>query len=125
LHGYDAQRPHRRAIRLGGYDYTQEGVYFVTVCVEHRACLLGAVQAGEARPNAAGRMVQAVWDDLALRYPGVETGAFVVMPNHVHGVVVLNGVAPQDSRAPTGGRPYAADGVSDPEPTGRRPYAAD
>jgi putative transposase len=88
------ERHHRRSIRLKGYDYSQAGAYFVTICTQDRACLFGDVVNGEMLLNAAGRMVQTVWDDVPNHYPGVELDAFVVMPNHVHGIVVVAGFAP-------------------------------
>ncbi|QUV81940.1 transposase [Chloracidobacterium sp. D] len=88
---YDPARHHRRSIRLQGYDYTRPGAYFVTIVTQGRACLFGEVVAGEMRMNDAGRMVQQVWDELALFYEGVQTDAFIVMPNHVHGIIILTG----------------------------------
>ena len=81
---------HRRhSIRLRGFDYAQDGAYFVTVCVRNRECLLGQVTGGEMRLSEAGRIVQAVWRELPRHYPHVRLDAWVVMPNHVHGIVVL------------------------------------
>jgi putative transposase len=88
---YDPARHHRRSIRLQGYDYTRSGAYFITIVTQGRACLFGEVVAGEMRMNDAGRMVQQVWDELALFYEGVQTDAFIVMPNHVHGIIILTG----------------------------------
>jgi putative transposase len=87
----DPRRNRRRSIRLKGFDYSRPGCYFVTICTQHRACLLGDVVDGGVRLTAAGGMVQGVWDELSVRYSGVETDSFVVMPNHVHGIVVLTG----------------------------------
>ncbi len=78
-----------------GYDYAQSGAYFVTVVTHGRECLFGEIADGETRLNEAGRMVQTVWEELSIHYPGVETDAFVVMPNHIHGVVVLVGAGPR------------------------------
>lgn len=80
---------HRRSLRLKGYDYSQEGAYFVTICAHGKACLFGDVIGSEMKVNEPGRKVQAVWDDLPVHYPHVATDAFVVMPNHVHGVIVI------------------------------------
>lgn len=80
---------HRRSIRLPGYDYSQPGAYFVTLVTHGRECLFGAVVDGEMRLNDAGRIVAAVWASLPARYPGVRSGASVVMPNHFHGVVEI------------------------------------
>lgn len=92
---YDPDKHHRRSIRMRGYDYAQEGVYFVTVCAQDRQCLFGEIVDGEIRLNDAGRMVQAVWKELSIHYPGVEGDEFVVMPNHVHGLIVLVGAGPR------------------------------
>lgn len=79
----------RRSLRLTGYDYTTAGAYFVTVCTQDRACLFGDVVAGAMCLNEAGQMVAALWEGIAGRFPGVEIDRFVVMPNHLHGIVVL------------------------------------
>jgi len=91
---YDPTRHHRRSIRLKGYDYSQAGAYFVTICTQDRACLFGKVVNGEMRLNDAGRMVLAEWNMLPERFPHVVLDAFVVMPNHVHGIVVITNPAP-------------------------------
>jgi len=100
---YDPTRHHRRSIRLKGYDYSQAGAYFVTICTQDRACLFGKVVNGEMRLNDAGRMVLAEWNMLPERFPHVVLDAFVVMPNHVHGIVVITNPAPDDTAttAPT------------------------
>ena len=100
---YDPTRHHRRSIRLKGYDYSQARAYFVTICTQDRACLFGKVVNGEMRLNDAGRMVLAEWNMLPERFPHVVLDAFVVMPNHVHGIVVITNPAPDDTAttAPT------------------------
>ena len=87
--GYGAERRRRRSIRLKGYDYSQAGAYFVTICTEDREWVLGEVVAGEMRPNDAGAITLAVWEDLPRHYGHVRVDVFVVMPNHVHGIIVL------------------------------------
>ena len=79
----------RRSISLKGYDYSEPGAYFVTICTQDRVCLLGEVVDGEVRLSDAGRVVQAAWNELSNRYPGVEIDAFMVMPNHIHGIILL------------------------------------
>ncbi len=99
IHGrYDAEKHHRRSIRLQGYDYAQEGVYFVTVCTQDRACLFGAVADGEMQLNNSGQIAKAAWDELPARFPSVRLDAFIVMPNHVHGLIVVGAqfIAPSD-----------------------------
>lgn len=92
---YDPQKHHRRSIRLKGYDYSRVGAYFITICTQDRACLFGDVADGEMQLNDAGRMIQSVWNEMPAFYPGVDTDEFVVMPNHVHGIVALVGAAPR------------------------------
>ena len=79
----------RRSIRLPGFDYSQPGAYFITVCTRNRACILGDVTEGKLRLSAAGRLVQAVWEELPQHYTHVHLDAWTVMPNHVHGIAIL------------------------------------
>jgi REP element-mobilizing transposase RayT len=80
---------YRRSIRLRGFDYASAGAYFVTVCAQNRDCLFGTIDAGRVQLNAAGRMVQDVWQALPHRYPGIAIDTHVVMPNHSHGIIIL------------------------------------
>jgi REP-associated tyrosine transposase len=91
---YDSQKYHRRSIRLKGYEYSQAGAYFVTVCVQDRACLFGEVADGQMHLNDAGRIVLAEWDALPVRFPAVELDAFGIMPNHIHGIIVISTADP-------------------------------
>ncbi len=86
-------RRNRRSIRLGGYDYSHTGAYFVTICTQHRECLFGDIVNGKMILNDAGRMVQTGWDEIPTRYPGIDIDAFQIMPNHIHGIIVV-GAAP-------------------------------
>jgi len=80
-----------RCPRLKGYDYAQPGAYFVTVCTYRRDCLLANVVDGAVIPNLPGQLVQEAWHGLPNHYPHVGLDAFVIMPNHVHGIIVLSG----------------------------------
>jgi REP element-mobilizing transposase RayT len=86
---YDPVRHHRRSIRLEGYDYSRAGLYFVTICVQDRLCTFGEIAADSVALNDAGRLVASIWEALPEHYPGVGTDAFVLMPNHLHGIVIL------------------------------------
>jgi len=86
---FDPQRHHRRSIRLKGYDYTQPGGYFITICTYQRECLLGEIIDDEMVLNPAGEIVQHAWDDLPNHFPNVVLDQFCIMPNHVHGIVIL------------------------------------
>ncbi len=81
---------HRRSIRLNAYDYSLPGRYFVTVCTNRGECLFGDVVNTEMRLNTTGKMVETVWSTLPKRFSFVELGEFAVMPNHFHGILVLN-----------------------------------
>lgn len=84
-----ATRHQRRSLRLPGYDYAQVGAYFVTLCTQHRICLFGKIVGGEMQLNEAGKMIHAVWHQLPKRFDTLVLGEFIVMPNHIHGILVL------------------------------------
>ena len=83
------ERPQRRRLRLAGYDYAQAGIYFVTICTRGHLCLLGEVRDGAMLRSAAGETVARYWEAIPDHFPEVETDSFVVMPNHVHGVLLF------------------------------------
>jgi putative transposase len=85
----EAANQRRRSLRLKGYDYAQAGAYFVTVCTQDRACLFGDVAGDTVCLNTAGQLAATLWSAMPTRFPEIELDAFVVMPNHVHGVIVL------------------------------------
>jgi putative transposase len=79
----------RRTLRMPSFDYSSPGAYFVTICVHERACLLGDVAGEQARLSEIGALVLWTWECLPDRFPTIELDAFVVMPNHVHGILWL------------------------------------
>ena len=83
-------RRNRRSFRLKGYDYSQPGGYFVTVVTKDRVCLFGDVVGDKMHLNDAGAMVLRVWENLSSRFPTVEPDVFVVMPNHIHGILIAH-----------------------------------
>jgi putative transposase len=85
---YDPDKHHRLSIRLKGYDYTAAGMYFITICAYQRDCLFGEIINGEMRLNQLGKITQNYWQRLPLHFT-VELDAFIVMPNHLHGTLVL------------------------------------
>ena len=163
-HQYNPAIHHRRSIRLQGYDYSQAGAYFITICTHNRECLFGTVGAGskpalafcskpalaekpapsigsepalgsgpqdraglEPAPtqstsqmalNEFGEIVQYTWDDLPNHIAGIELDAFVIMPNHVHGIIVITGAGlEQKDRAGLEQKERAG---LEPAPTGTR-----
>ena len=81
---------HRRSIRLKAYDYSTAGAYFVTIVTQERLCLFGDVADGEAQLTDAGVMIQQIWHAIPDRFPTIEMDEFVVMPNHVHGILIIH-----------------------------------
>ena len=86
---YKERQNNRRSIRLPNYDYAQTGAYFVTIGTYNRDSLLGEILGCDMALTSAGQVVLKCWNDLANHYSHVETDEFVVMPNHVHGIIVL------------------------------------
>ena len=91
--GYNPKIHRRRSLRLKGYDYTQVGAYFVTIVTQGKLRLFGEIVGKEMRLNEAGEMVCGVWEVLPQRFPAIEMDMFVVMPNHLHGIVVIKNKA--------------------------------
>ncbi|GAB6011268.1 transposase [Viscerimonas tarda] len=82
---------HRRSIRLKDYDYSQEGLYFVTICCQDRVCRFGKIEDGEMVLNDAGKMVEKWCLELSNKFPDIELSEYVVMPNHFHVIIVNTG----------------------------------
>ncbi|MBF0104319.1 MAG: transposase [Deltaproteobacteria bacterium] len=112
---------HRRSIRLKGYDYSQQGAYFVTICSHDRECLFGEIVDGKMVLNDVGKIVETCWHNIPNNFPNAELDAFVVMPNHVHGIICIVGAplagaqnagaqnGTQNNRAPARGAPTVGD----------------
>ena len=79
----------RRSTRVLGHDYISPGAYFVTVVAYQREILFGNIENDEMRLNDRGRIVSECWHEIPKHFPHVELGAFVVGPNHVHGIVII------------------------------------
>lgn len=86
---YDPARHHRRSMRLKGYDYGAAGAYFITICTYQRHCLFGEIIDGEMHLNEFGRVVADCWDAIPGHFPSIQLDESVVMPNHVHGILVV------------------------------------
>jgi putative transposase len=86
---FDPQRHHRRSIRLQGYDYAQEGAYYVTIVTWRRDFLFGEIVNKEMMLSERGQIADACWREIPNHFPHVELGAYVVMPNHMHGIIII------------------------------------
>ncbi|MFA7172209.1 MAG: transposase [Kiritimatiellia bacterium] len=86
---YNPEIHHRRSIRLKGHDYAGGGTYFVTICAHHRQQLFGRMAGGKVELTEAGHVVQKCWQAIPEHFPGVTAKELAVMPDHVHGLVVV------------------------------------
>ncbi|MCX5859329.1 MAG: transposase [Proteobacteria bacterium] len=79
----------RRSVRLKGYDYSGTGAYFVTVCTNRKKCILGKVIDEQIVPTTIGKIAKNCWEEIPKHFPNVELDEFVIMPNHVHGIIQI------------------------------------
>ncbi|MGL4484883.1 MAG: transposase [Anaerovoracaceae bacterium] len=96
----------RRSIRLRGYDYSQEGAYFITICCQDKIHRFGTIAEGKMMLNEYGEIALAQWYKLQDRFINIQIDIFQIMPNHIHGIVVLTnpvgvGLAPTQNSPPT------------------------
>jgi REP element-mobilizing transposase RayT len=82
--------PQRKSPRLQGYNYALSGAYFVTICTHERACLFGAVNAGEMQLSRVGQYAASCWLAQPEHFANVDLDAWVMMPNHLHGILVID-----------------------------------
>jgi REP element-mobilizing transposase RayT len=79
----------RQSIRLVGFDYSQEGSYFITICTHNRKSLFGEIFKEQMVMNRVGDIVYQEWLKIPNRFQGIQLGLFVVMPNHIHGIISI------------------------------------
>jgi len=91
---YNPNIHHRRSIRLKGYDYSQAGAYFITICCKDRKCRFGKIVVGASvmELNECGQIAYDEWLKLSERFSNFELDVFQIMPNHMHGIIVLNDI---------------------------------
>ena len=94
----------RHSLRLPDYDYAQVGAYFVTIVTNQRICRFGNIIAGEMQLNPNGLQAQLVWSELPEHFKCVKTDAFVIMPNHVHGIIHITDPVGAQQAAPANGQ---------------------
>lgn len=90
---YNPNIHHRRSIRLKGYNYSQAGLYFITICCQNRICRFGNVVDGEMMLNEFGIVAYNEWVKLSERFSNFELDVFQIMPNHMHGIILLNDIS--------------------------------
>ena len=97
------QNKNRKPNRLKNYDYSRVGAYFITICVHNRECLLGYLKNEEMILLDVGRIANDFWLQIPNHFPGVELGEFIVMPNHIHGIIIINQIPGNNDKRNTGG----------------------
>ena len=110
----------RRYIRLKEYNYSQQGVYFITACIKHRDPILGNIIKGNMILNDVGLMVEKAWDELNDNYKGIKTDKLIIMPNHIHGIIFIVGAGPHATSV-CRGRPPCLPRYSKGHPQGGAP----
>ena len=98
---HNPARGRRHSLRLRGYDYSQEGAYFVTTCTHNRASMFGEIVDGQMQLNALGQIVEACWQETPEHFRDVQVDVSVVMPNHMHGILWITNRRGTACRAPT------------------------
>ncbi len=101
---FDSHRRQRHSIRLKHYDYAEAGAYFVTVCTCQRESLFGEIAGGTMAINRYGEIARACWLAIPQHFPNVDLDSYIIMPNHMHGILVIT-----DRAHPVGARPVAQD----------------
>ena len=112
----DGPKPRRRPIRLRYYDYRSTGLYFVTICTNHRRHLLGSISGGEVSLSQVGELAKACWESIPEHSPNTDLDLFVVMPNHLHALIAIDSRAEpsESSRRPGELRPGSLGAVVGP-----------
>lgn len=109
----ESKLPQRRSLRLQEYDYSQPGVYFVTICAQHRQCIFGEITDGKMHLNEISKIVVEWWNRIPQHYPSVKIDDFVIMPNHIHGIMAwdidVGTGSPRPSSSVRTGSPHPKD----------------
>jgi putative transposase len=113
-HNFDhIQHPYRQSIRLSGYNYTQPGAYFITICTHEHHLIFGRIANDSVLLNPLGKIAQACWLEITQHFAFTEISTYVIMPNHIHGIIVINNsdgeqeLAPQDVGNESFGKPVS------------------
>ncbi|MHB8104719.1 MAG: transposase [Dehalococcoidales bacterium] len=99
--GISSDIHHRRSIRLKGYDYSLPGAYFVTIITYQRIPVFGEIKAQNMLLGDFGEIAISCWEDIPKHYPNILLDSFIIMPNHVHGILIIDNVGAGLKPAPT------------------------
>ena len=86
---YNPEIHHRHSIRLKNYDYSRAGMYFITICVQHKQSLFGKIENGKMILNDAGKMIEKWWEKLPAKFSNIKLNTYTIMPNHFHAIVEI------------------------------------
>jgi len=88
---YNPEIHHRRWVRLKGYDYSNDGLYFITICTKNRECFFGKIENNDMIPNDIGNMANQFWMEIPEHFKNIVLHRYIVMPNHIHGIIEISG----------------------------------
>ena len=108
------QRRCRKNLRLPDFDYSQSGAFFVTICTQGKQSLFGSISDGIVNLNAAGLMIEHWWLKLNSKYDHVHTDHYIIMPDHLHGIIIIVGAAPRGRPDASKQQPAARDQTGHP-----------
>lgn len=97
---YDPKIHHRRSIRLQGYDYGQSGAYFITLCTHNKECWFGEIRDSQMRLNQLGKIIAQEWLRTPEIRPEIILDEWIIMPNHLHGIIIITNSVGAHRRAP-------------------------
>lgn len=86
---YNSAKHNRRSIRLKGYNYNQAGLYFITICTYQKQCLFGSILDKQLVLTSFGKIASKCWQAIPKHFPKIELDEFVIMPNHIHGILIM------------------------------------
>lgn len=118
---YDPGQHRRRSIRKDRFGYTGAGGYFVTICTHNKPHLFGTVRDGRMHLNDAGHIISTIWNRLPDKFSGIELNEFVIMPNHLHGIIVIKDNVGTTNSDHTAQQPDVGAGLALPTTSGLVP----
>jgi len=89
MDGQRTERRRRNSLRLKGFDYSQPGEYFITICTADRLCILGEIVGASMQLSEPGKLVELCWRKIPDHFPTTRVDVFQIMPNHIHGIIQI------------------------------------
>jgi REP element-mobilizing transposase RayT len=109
---FNRDKHHRRSVRLKGYDYTAPGAYFITICTYQRQCLFGKIVDDQMHLNDFGQIASECWNDIPNHFRQTTLDAHVIMPNHIHGILIITDKSRRGMALPCPDAPSCPDNQS-------------